>query len=168
MVCAIAMIDANSRARLAELAGLSERFGIPKRNVHGHITLATYIGNNEREFVLSCKASLSVHKKFYVRYDSIEIWSPPAFIVAVPRKENSIAVIQKKMCDSWSQDLNEWTQNDVWRPHTTLVTNPQADFPAILEAMQEKFEPFVAEVDRIEFSRVCENGYEIIDSVKLK
>lgn len=168
MVCAIAIIDANSRARLAELAGLSERFGIPKRNVHGHITLATYIAGNEREFVLSCKESLSVHKRFSVRYDSIEIWSPPAFIVAVPRKENDIAVIQKKISDHWSQDLNEWTQNDVWRPHTTLVTNPQADFHSILEAMRERFEPFVAEVDRIEFSRVYENAYEIIDSVKLQ
>lgn len=168
MVCAIATIDVDARKHLAELAKLTERFGITPRNIHGHITLATYVSKNESGFVSSCKECLSVHDKFFVCYEKIEIWGPPEIIVAVPRKDDVIAAIQEEISRNWAQDLNEWTQADTWQPHTTLVTNPQADFQAIAEAMQEKFEPFVARIGRIEFSRVYETGYEIIDSVELQ
>ncbi len=168
MVCAIAIIDADAREQLAELAKLTERFGITPRNIHGHITLATYIGNNESGFVSSCKESLSAHNKFSVCYEKIEIWGPPDFIVAAPPKDNVIVAIQEEITRNWTQDLNEWTQADVWQPHTTLVTNPQADFQAIAKVMQEKFKPFAARIDRIEFSRVYETGYEIIDCVELQ
>lgn len=168
MVCAIAIIDKGAREQLAELANRTERFGISPRNIHGHITLATYVGKNESGFVSSCKECLSAHDKFSVCYEKIEIWGPPEIIVAAPRKDNVIAAIQEEIFRNWAQDLNEWTQADVWKPHTTLVTNPQADFQAIAEAMREKFEPFVARIDRIEFSRVYETGYEIIDCVELQ
>lgn len=38
----------------------------------------------------------------------------------------------------------------------------------LAEAMQETFEPFVAQVDRIEFSRVYEKEYEIINFIVLQ
>ncbi len=167
MICAIAILDEAARERLAQLARLTERFGIPARNIHGHITLATYVGEHESRFVSSCKESLPAHEKFSVWYDRIEIWGPPEIIVAAPRKDHGIAAIQKEISRGWEQDLNEWTKADVWQPHTTLVTDPQADYPAIAEAMGDKFEPFSAMVDRIEFSRVYEQGYEIVDCVEL-
>ena len=55
---------------------------------------------------------------------------------------------------AWAADLNEWTQEDVWRPHTTLLYAPGADLAAIAAAMQQEFAPFTAQVDRIEFSQV--------------
>lgn len=168
MLCAIAILDEAARERLAQLAQLTERFGIPPRNIHGHITLATYVGENESGFVSSCKKRLSAHEKFSVWYDRIEIWGPPEIIVAAPRKDHGIAAIQKEISRRWEQYLNEWTKADVWQPHTTLVTNPQADFQAILETMREMFEPFAAMVERIEFSRVYEQGYEIVDCVELR
>ncbi len=168
MLCAIATLDEAARERLAQLAKLTERFGISPRNIHGHITLATYVGENESGFVSSCKKRLSAHEKFSVWYDRIEIWGPQEFIVAAPRKDAGIATIQKEIAGKWEQDLNEWTKADVWQPHTTLVTNPQADYPAIAEVMREEFEPFAAMVDRIEFSRVYEQGYEIVDCVEFR
>ena len=167
MLCAIAKIDPASSERLAKLAKLTDSFGIPHRNVHGHITLATYIGDDEGQFILSCKAILSHYGKFSVYYDKIEVWNPSTIIVAVPRKEKTVVTIQKEISKAWAAYLDKWTQEDVWQPHTTLVTNPQADFDAIAEAMQGKWEPFAAQVDQIEFSRVYENGYEIIDFIKL-
>ncbi len=151
-----------------KLAKLTEHFGIPPRTVYGHITLATYIGNDEGRFISSCKASLSGHERFSICYDKIEVWGPSTIIVAVPRKENAIEAIQKEISKGWAADLNEWTQEGIWQPHTTLVTNPQADFYAIAKAMQDKFEPFVAQVDRVEFSRVYEKGYEKIDCIELQ
>lgn len=167
MLCAIAKIDPAASELLVSLAKLTEGFGIPPRNVHGHITLATYIGNDENEFISSCKTILSGCGKFSVCYDKLEVWNPSTIIVAVPQKENAIAAIQKEISKKWAADLDQWTQADVWQPHTTLVTNPQADFYTIVKVMQEKFKPFVAQIDQVEFSRVYENGYEIIDCVEL-
>lgn len=167
MLCAIAKIDPAASERLVSLAKLTEGFGIPPRNVHGHITLATYIGNDENEFISSCKRILSGCGEFSACYDKLEVWDPSTIIVAVPQKENAIAAIQKEISTKWAADLDQWTQADVWQPHTTLVTNPQADFYAIVKVMQEKFKPFVAQIKQVEFSRVYENGYEIIDCVEL-
>lgn len=167
MLCAIAKIDSGSRDRLVKLAKLTEAFGIPPRNVHGHITLATYTGNEEDRFISSCKAVLFGYEKFSVCYDKIEVWHPSTIIVAVPRKEGAIAAIQKEISRGWTADLDKWTQENAWQPHTTLVVNPQADFKAIAEAMQGIFEPFAAQVDKIEFSRVYEDGYEIVDFIEL-
>lgn len=167
MLCAIAKIDPAASKRLSELAKVAEGFGIPPRNVHGHITIATYIGGNEGQFISSCKAILSGYRTFSVYYDKIEVWNPSTIIVAVPRKKDEIATIQKKISKRWAAELDKWTQGDVWQPHTTLVVNSQADFNAIAKAMQEKFEPFVAQIDVIEFSRVYKDGYEIIDSIEL-
>lgn len=168
MLCAIAKIDSGSRDRLVELAKLTQAFGIPPRNVHGHITLATYTGDDEDGFMSSCKAVLSGYEKFSVCYDKIEVWNPSTIIVAVPRKEGAIAAVQKEISRGWAADLDKWTQEDVWQPHTTLVVNPQADFNAIAEAMQGIFEPFSARVNEIEFSRVYEDGYEVVDCVELR
>lgn len=167
MLCAIAKIDPASSGRLATLAKLTDSFGIPPRNVHGHITLATYTGDDEGRFISSCKTVLSGYGKFSVCYDKIEVWSPSTIIVAVPQKGEAIAAIQRGIAKDWAAYLDKWTQEDVWQPHTTLVTDPQADFDAIAKVMQEEFEPLTAQVDRVEFSRVYENGYEIIDFIKL-
>ncbi len=75
--------------------------------------------------------------------------------------------IQKEIAGRWSAYLNEWTQENVWNPHTSLLYVQGADLSAVAEAMREMFEPFTAQVDRIEFSRVYEHGYEIIDAFEL-
>lgn len=170
MLCAIAKIDPDSTERLAKLRRMANDFGIFPRELHGHITLATYTGEDEAGFIASCKAILSGYQKFTVRYDKVEIWvSVPeseSIIVAAPRREPVMAAIQKEIAQTWAADLNEWTQENVWRPHTTLLYAPGADLPSIAAAMQKTFEPFTAQVDRIKFSRV--NGeIETIDFAEL-
>ena len=157
MLCAIAKIDSVSTERLAKLRRMANDFGIFPRELHGHITLATYTGGDEAGFIASCKAVLSGYQKFTVRYEKVEIWASvpePEIIVAAPRREPVMAAMQKEIARAWAADLNEWTQEDVWRPHTTLLYAPGADLAAIAAAMQREFEPFTAQVDRIEFSRV--------------
>jgi len=172
MLCAIAIIDSTATARLAKWTRVAEHFGIAPQSVHGHITLAAYVGDDEESFISSCKAILSNYGKFYVCYDRVEAWScrsgTKSLIAAVPRKEHAIAAIQKEIAKNWSPYLNEWTQTDVWCPHTSLLYVQGADLSAAAEAMQEEFEPFAAEINRVEFSRVYENGYAIIDCAALK
>ena len=176
MLCVIVKVNSAARERLMKLEEIPERFGFPPRNLHGHITLATYIGDDEKEFISSCKAILSNYGKFPVYYDKVEAWistfGARSLIVAVPRKEPTIVSIQREISRQWSAYLNEWTQEDVWNPHTSLLYVSRTDLTAVAEAMQEEFEPFAAEIDQIEFSRVQEiEGkftYETVDFVELQ
>jgi len=172
MLCAIAIIDSDASERLVNLEQIAERFGIHPQNVHGHITLATYIGDDEERFISSCKSILSGYGAFSVFYDKVELWAATSgvrsVLVAITRKENAVAAIQKEISKGWSAYLNEWTQEDIWRPHTTLLYVPGTNLDVVAEAMREEFEPFTAQVGRIEFSRVYENGYEIIDFTELQ
>lgn len=158
MLCAIAKIDPVSTGRLAKLRRMANDFGIFPRELNGHITLAAYTGGDEAGFIASCKAILSGYQKFTVRYEKVEIWASvpesESIIVAAPQREPVMAAVQKEIARTWAADLNEWTQADVWRPHTTLLYAPGADLAAIAAAMQREFAPFTAQVDRIKFSRV--------------
>lgn len=176
MLCAIIVIDSGAADRLLKVAQIAERFGYPPRNVHGHITLATYIGDDEEAFISSCKSILSGFGKFPVYYDAVGTWvcksGARSFIGAFPRKEHTITAIQKEIAGSWSAYLNEWTQEDVWNPHTSLLYVQGADLSAVAEAMQREFEPFATQIDRIEFTRVYESedkcSFEIADFVELQ
>lgn len=176
MLCAIVKLDPAARDRLMKLEQIPERFGFPPRNLHGHITLATYIGDDEEGFISSCKAILSGHGKIPVYYDKVEAWTSTfgarSLIVAVPRKEQMITTIQKEISRQWSAHLNEWTQEDTWTPHTSLLYVSGTDLDAVAEAMQEEFVPFVTEADRIEFSRIQEIegkfSYETVDFIELQ
>ena len=68
--------------------------------------------------------------------------------------------------------LNKWTREDTWKPHTSLLYVPGADLSPVAEAMRQAFEPFVTQVDRIEFSRVYENqgrfSYETAETILLE
>ena len=176
MLCAIIVIDSDATERLSEVERIAERFGYPPKNVHGHITLATYIGDDEEKFISSCKTILSGFGKFPVYYDKVEAWESmsgiKSFIVAVPRKEYAIVTLQEEISKDWTADLNSWTQKDTWNPHTSLKHVPGTDLSDVAKAMQVEFEPFVAQIDRIEFTRVYENegkwSYEIADFVELQ
>ena len=95
MLCAVAKLDPASTERLAKLRRMANQFGVFPKELHGHITLATYTGEDEAAFIASCKAILSGYEKFAVRYDKVDIWvSVPeseSIIVAVPRRETAMA-----------------------------------------------------------------------------
>ncbi len=176
MLCAIVIVDSEAEARLLKVEKIAERFGFPSKNVHGHITLATYMGDDEEAFMSSCKSILSGYGKFPVYYDKVEAWASVSgvktFIVAVPRKEPVIVNIQKEISQSWSTDLNKWTREDAWNPHTSLMHIPGVDLSDVAEAMQKEFKPFVAQIDRIEFTRVFEDedkcSFETAGLIKLQ
>ena len=47
MLCVIAKIDPKSKARFLKLQGKIEKLGISVKALHGHITLVSYIGEDE-------------------------------------------------------------------------------------------------------------------------
>lgn len=87
MLCVIAKIDPKSKARFLKLQGKIEKLGISVKALHGHITLVSYIGEDEAAFIASCKEILSSCKVFPVCYDKIEVLASSCIVVASPRKE---------------------------------------------------------------------------------
>ena len=168
MLCAIAKIDPVSKERLSKVQQTAEKFGIPVRDLYGHITLVTYVGNAEEAFIVSCKDMLHGYKSFCVRYDKVEVLPATQIIVASPIKKNEIATIHSEIVKAWAEELDQWSRETIWHPHTTLVYHPKADLNVIANAMQEKFSPFDARIEKIEFSRVTEDGYKIVDSIALE
>ena len=63
--------------------------------------------------------------------------------------------------------LDPWTKSDRWHPHTTLFYGPDSDLYGIRNRIAESFVPFAAEINRIEFSHILEDGYEIMDRLDL-
>ncbi len=167
MQCAIAKIDPQSRERLCALQKTAKRLGFSVGNLYGHITLAVYVGDQDDAFIASCKRIASCYKPFDVCYDQIEVLSATSIIVASPRNENELLNLHHDIAAQWGACLDRWTGTDLWKPHTTLVYNPQIDLRPAAEAMKKEFVPFPARVETIEFSRVTGNGCQIVDCIGL-
>jgi hypothetical protein len=151
MLCAIARIDTQSREKLSALQQAAERFGITVHKIYGHITLATYMGEDDRAFIASCKEILSACTPFSVYYEKVEVLSATSIIVASPRKENALLDMHHAIAAQWGHSLDHWTNNDHWQPHTTLVYDPQIDLQVLAEAMQKGIHSFfrLCDEDRV-------------------
>lgn len=167
MLCVIAKIDDESTRKLADLQSAAKDFGLPPRNLYGHITLSAFVGSEEAAYMAFCKTVLRDVGAFSVFYEQMEVLSETSIIVASPRKRGALARIQAKLAAGWEDEMDKWTKPDVWRPHTTLMYKPDADLHEICERMTAVFRPFTAQIERIEFSKVTENGYRILDSIPL-
>ena len=167
MLCVIAKIDNAAREQLNELCKVVEEFDLPVRYLYGHITLVSYIGQNEADFVEQCKAALMNWKTFPVAYNCVELLPPTPSIVASPELSQELVAIHDLLLSVAPSEMDSWSAKEVWHPHTTLLYHTEADLPAIAERMRKIFVPFTAEIVRIEFSRVTDGGYEVIDSITL-
>ena len=168
MLCVIARIDEAAKARLDALCKVAEQFGFPSRYLYGHITLVTYLGQEEEKFIAGCKAVLRGQAAFPVRYDRVELLAPTPSIVASPDMTEELCFVHDRLREIAPFELDMWSSKEHWHPHTTLFYHTEADLKPISERMKEGFAPFFAKVSSIEFSKVTDRGYEIVDSVTLK
>lgn len=166
MLCVIAKLNAEATEKLMSIrtAALSDAALKP---LHGHITIASYTGNHEAQFVRFCKSLLERTSAFVVRYEKIEVLDASSIIVASPENSGALEVLHRRIAEEYNDSLNPWTQADRWYPHTTLLYEPNLDLHRICGEISGHFTPFSAQISRIEFSRVLESGYEIIDCVEL-
>lgn len=167
MLCVIARIDPGSRERLAALRRKAEARDRRAGELYGHITLATYMGDEEERFVASCRELFAGRPAFTVRYLEIEPLPATSILVASLEKEGSLLSLHDEIAAAWGGSLDKWTGTALWAPHTTLLYDPDGDLEALAAVLREAFDPFAARVERIEFSRVEERGYTIVDAVDL-
>lgn len=167
MLCILAKIDDASTARLRALQAMADRFGITYQPLYGHITLAAYTDGEEKDLIAACKAALKSQPPFSVRYRTIEYLAETSILVASPEKTGELPAVRGRITTIHPDWLNSWTRDDIWLPHTTLIHDPQAGLPALVDAIRAAFVPFEATVSRIDFSRASDAGYEVLDAVEL-
>lgn len=167
MLCVIAKIDDAAKARLDALCKVVEEFDLPARYLYGHVTLVTYLGQDEEKFIEECKAVLRGQAAFPIIYRCIELLTPTPSIVASPDMTQELCSVHEQLLSVMPSDLDAWSSRELWHPHTTLFYHREANLQAISERMKESFVPFHAKVSSIEFSKVTDSGYEIIDSIAL-
>lgn len=167
MLCVIAKLDHKATDILIEMQRTAFPAGAVIKTLYGHITLATYIGDDESRFVQFCKRSLKDVSAFDIVYDKIEVLDETSIIVATPARSESLVFLHQCITEKYDGALDRWTKGDCWYPHTTLVFGPQLDLHSICNKMADSFSPFAASVSKIEFSRVYANAYEIIDYLDL-
>ena len=166
MLCVIAKLNEAATEKLMSIrtAALPDAGLKP---LHGHITIAAYTGDRQAQFVRFCKSLLEGTSSFAVRYEKIEVLDASSILVASPENSGALEVLHRRIAEAYNDSLNPWTQADRWYPHTTLLYDPNLDLHRICGEMSGHFMPFSAQISRIEFSRVLESGYEIIDRVEL-
>ena len=167
MLFVIGLIDNESNEKLENIRHNTERLGIPTASLYGHITFATYTGDDDSAFITSCKEILRQFEPFTIHFEKIGQLPNTSILAAFPTMDKEITALHKSIVDTWKDSLTPWTQEGIWKPHTTLLNDAEIDLNAALQAIQRVFTPFDAEIHRIEFSRVSENGFEIVDAIDL-
>ena len=167
MLCVIAKLDKRSTEKLTAIqkAAAPDADGKP---LHGHITLAAYMGEDEAGFMAFCAALLKGVSCFAVKYTHLAVLEETSIVAALAEKTGTLAALHRRIAEVYGGSLNEWTGSDeAWLPHTTLLYDPKADLQKVCRETARRFAPFAAEVVRVEFSRVTPSGYEIIGRVAL-
>lgn len=166
MLCVIAKLDEASTAKLQKLQDTAVELGAAPRPVHGHITLVTYVGDDEAEYMAHCRRALRSFRGFPVNYRDVQLWPGADMISAIPEKAGKLQKLHEALAEGRRDVLSEWSQEENWEPHTTLVYGPKLALTEICAGVREQFEPFTAQVTGIEFSRVTEDRYQILDTVE--
>ena len=167
MLCAIARLDEEATRKLISLQKTAAGDSACPKLLHGHITIATYLGEKETRFIQDCKESLAGISAFTVSYRKIEVLEETSIIIAAPEKTGMLESVHQIISKQYEDALDKWTKPDKWYPHTTLLFRPDTDLYAICRNVSEHFVPFPARVCSIEFSRVLPSGFEIIDRLDL-
>ena len=167
MLCVIAKLNGEAAERLMAIRKAALSDAAMLKPLYGHITIAAYTGEEEAEFIQFCKSQIDGISAFPVRYERIEVLEDSSIVVASPEKSGTLETLHRRIAEEYNGALNRWTQADRWYPHTTLLYEPNLDLHQICRKMSTYFVPFSAQISQIEFSRVLESGYDIIDSVEL-
>lgn len=164
MLCVIAKLDKRSAERLTAV----KKAAVPEaKPLYGHITLATYVGDDEAGFMAFCASQLKGISRFAVEYTRLAVLEETSIVVALPEKAGALSALHRRIAEAYGGSLDQWTGSEAWLPHTTLLYDPKANLPELCDKMAADFAPFTAGIVGIEFSRVTPSGYEILGRVDL-
>ena len=137
MLCVIAKLpeDASEKLRLLRDSALpGERAGAP---LYGHITIATYLPEDDGSFAEACVRTIREYSSFTVRYEKLRVLCRTSIIAALPSMTEELVSLHSRVADPYADSLDQWTAGKDWHPHTTLLYDPAADLQALCRKMQQ-------------------------------
>ena len=167
MLCMLAKLDTAATEKLAALQDAAPADFPGRRPLHGHITLAAYTGPDEASFLRFGRTLADGLPAFSVAYEKLAVLEETSILAALPEKTGALAELHRRAAEVFGGELDPWTRDAAWLPHTTLFYAPEADLQALCRRLSANFAPFSARVCALEFSRVLPSGYEIPDRVSL-
>ena len=140
MLCVIAKLDKRSTEKLTAIqkAAAPDADGKP---LHGHITLAAYMGEDEAGFMAFCAALLKDVSRFAVKYTHLAVLEETSIVAALVKLNNQLSAEKEE----------------------TAALKKR-----LIAEMAAGFAPFTAGIVGIEFSRVTPPGYEILGRTDLR
>lgn len=111
MLCVIAKLDKRSTEKLTAIqrAAAPDADGKP---LHGHITLAAYMGEDEAGFMAFCAALLKDVSRFAVNYTHLAVLEETSIVAALAEKTGTLAALHRRIAEVYGSSLNEWTGSD--------------------------------------------------------
>ena len=168
MLCVIARLSADATERLRLLRDTVLSPEQARTPLYGHITIATYLPEDDGAFIRACGDMLRDDHSFSVRYEKIEVLSRTSIIVATPAKTGELLSMHDRIAGYSGGSLDRWTCGNDWYPHTTLLHDPEADLDSLCRAMRRHFVPFDTLIRQIELSKVEKDGYTILETIRLR
>ena len=168
MLCVIGKIDEQAREALWQAQGAVEEFGLKRRPLYGHVTLATFVDGDEAEMMRECTTALKDEHSVHIEYEKIAELDETYIVVALLKKSKDLQELQKKAVGNFDRNLDRWTHSENWTPHTTLAHHPGMYLEPVRKAMQAQFSEVKGKIKRIEFSKVLSDGYEIVGGFDLE
>ena len=167
MLCVIARLSPDASEKLLSVREAALPLVQEQAPFYGHITIATYLPEEDAGFAEDCGRIVRACPPFSVRYERIGLLSETSVIAAEPSCAGGLRALHRRIAGEFGAYLDQWTRDESWRPHTTLIYDPAAELDAVCQVMRRRFSPFETRISRIEFSRVEEAGYRILDAIDL-
>ena len=167
MLCLIAKLDDATSAKLNAIRKTALPDHEQGKQVYGHITLASYLGEQEMAFAHTCRELLADIPSFEITYESLVILNETHIIVAKPENSEILTALHRRIAEKHGDELDPWTKGDRWLPHTTLFYGPDTNLEQLCSAMARYFSPFRAKIVRFELSRVLPDSYKTVEQIAL-
>ena len=109
MLCVIAKLpeDASEKLRLLRDSALpGERAGAP---LYGHITIATYLPEDDGSFAEACVRTIREYSSFTVRYEKLRVLCRTSIIAALPSMTEELVSLHSRVADPYAASLDQWT-----------------------------------------------------------
>lgn len=169
-ICAIFCLDEQTKDKIQSYRdALTASYGIPRRLIYPHITLAHYVEIGTDEIIKYSEKFLEGIHAFNIWYDSIEVLSGNCVAcIANPNGKitdlyDTYHVEFDSYCDIWTKK-----ENEIWIPHSTIYGNSESKLEEMKIYLEKSFVPFEGKIIEFELSQINEDGFEIIFSKNLE
>lgn len=169
-ICAIFCLDDKTKDKIQGYRDeLTLIYGIPRKVIYPHITLAHYIAIDREEIIKYSEEFVKQIHSIEIQYDSIEVLLGNC-IACIVNANGKITDFYNKYHLKFDNYCDKWTKKEsgLWIPHSTIYGKCDLKLEEMKKYLKKTFTPFKGKVTSFELSQINEEGFEIIYSKNFK